>query len=44
MFGAVRADSPVSLGPFRLPADFFQTIVRLYPEDSLFAAASSQVS
>ena len=28
----------MSLGPFRLPQDFFKTMVRLYPEDPLFAA------
>jgi len=40
VFGVVRVESlhSVSLGPFRLPADFFRTIVRLYPEDPLFAA------
>jgi spore photoproduct lyase len=40
VFGAVRLESlhSVSLGPFRLPADFFRTMLRLYPEEPLFAA------
>jgi spore photoproduct lyase len=40
VFGAVRLDSlhSVSLGPFRLPGDYFRTVTRLYPEDALFAA------
>ena len=37
VFGAVRAESlhSVSLGPFRLPPDYFRTLGRLYPEDPL---------
>jgi spore photoproduct lyase len=37
VFGAVRAESlhSVSLGPFRLPPDYFRTLARLYPEDPL---------
>jgi len=27
----------VSLGPFRLPLDYFRNIVRLYPDEPLFA-------
>lgn len=40
VFSAVRADSlhSVSLGPFRLPGDHFRTMLRLYPEEILFAA------
>jgi spore photoproduct lyase len=39
VFGAVRVASlhSVSLGPFYLPADFFRTLGRLYPEDPLLA-------
>lgn len=39
VFGAVRLASlhSVSLGPFRLPPDYFRTIARLYPDDSLLA-------
>lgn len=41
IFTAVRRESlhSVSLGPFRLPADSFRTIVRLYPDDPLFAGS-----
>jgi spore photoproduct lyase len=40
VFGAVRIESlhSVSLGPFRLPPDFFRTMARLYPEDPLFSS------
>ncbi|HSF38388.1 MAG TPA: DNA photolyase [Thermoanaerobaculia bacterium] len=40
VFSALRPESlhSVSLGPFRLTQDFFKTLVRLYPEDPLFAA------
>ncbi|HKV11234.1 MAG TPA: DNA photolyase, partial [Thermoanaerobaculia bacterium] len=40
VFSALHPESlhSVSLGPFRLPQDFFRTMVRLYPEDPLFAA------
>jgi len=40
VFGAVQAESlhSVSLGPFRLPLEYFRTITRLYPEAPLFAA------
>lgn len=40
VFGAIRAESlhSVSLGPFRLSPELFRNIVRLYPEDPLFAA------
>lgn len=43
LFKAVFADLPldalhsVSLGPFRLPKDYFRTIQKLYPEELLFA-------
>lgn len=39
VFSALPVESlhSVSLGPFRLPHDYFQTMVRLYPEDPLFA-------
>ena len=39
IFGAVRVASlhSVSVGAFRLSGDAFKAIVRLYPEDSLFA-------
>ena len=39
VFGAVRIDSlhSVSVGPFRLSGDAFKAMVRLYPEDALFA-------
>jgi spore photoproduct lyase len=39
VFGAVRAESlhSVSLGPFRLTGDAFKAVVRLYPDDPLFA-------
>jgi spore photoproduct lyase len=40
VFSAVHLKSlhSVSLGPFRLPPDFFRTMVRLYPDDPFFAA------
>jgi spore photoproduct lyase len=40
VFGAVRAESlhSVSLGPFRLPPDYFRTLVRLYPEAPFLAS------
>jgi spore photoproduct lyase len=40
VFGAVRAESlhSVSLGPFRLPPDYFRTLSRLYPEDPFLDA------
>ncbi|HEY0514602.1 MAG TPA: DNA photolyase [Thermoanaerobaculia bacterium] len=40
VFGAVRTESlhSVSIGPFHLPADFFRTMTRLYPEDVLLAS------
>ena len=46
VFGAVRAESlhSVSLGPFRLPPDFFRTMARLYPEDPLFSSALEEES
>ncbi len=39
VFSAVRTQSlhSVSLGPFRLPPDFFRTVARLYPDDPLLA-------
>ena len=46
VFGAARAESlhSVSLGPFRLPPDFFRTMARLYPEDPLFSSALEEES
>lgn len=40
IFGALPADClhSVSLGPFRLPRDFFRAVERLYPYERLFAA------
>ena len=37
VFSAIRPRSlhSVSLGPFRLPPDFFRTVARLYPDDPL---------
>jgi spore photoproduct lyase len=39
VFDAVRPQSlhSVSLGPFRLPPDYFRTAARLYPDDPLLA-------
>ena len=39
LFAALDPDQvhSVSLGPFRLPADYFRTVQRLYPEEPLFA-------
>jgi spore photoproduct lyase len=38
VFSAIRPRSlhSVSLGPFRLPPDYFRTVVRLYPDAPLF--------
>lgn len=33
-----RACHSVTFGPFRLPQDYFRTLVRLYPDEPLFAA------
>lgn len=46
VFAAVRAGSlhSVSLGPFRVQGDYFRTMVRLYPEDVLFAAPFEEES
>jgi spore photoproduct lyase len=40
VFAAVPVESlhSVSLGPFRLPHELFRTMLRLYPDDPLFAA------
>ena len=40
VFGAVSAERlhSVSLGPFRLPRGYFKKMVRLYPEERLFAS------
>ena len=32
----------VSLGPFRLPRDYFRNIVRLYPDEPLFAGSFAE--
>jgi spore photoproduct lyase len=39
VFGSLRVGSlhSVSVGPFRLAADAFKAMIRLYPEDALFA-------
>ncbi len=39
VFASVPTDAihSVSLGPFRLPRDYFQKMVKLYPEERLFA-------
>lgn len=41
VFAVLSVDSihSVSIGPFRLPKDFFRTMVRLYPQEPLFAGA-----
>jgi spore photoproduct lyase len=46
VFGAVRVESlhSVSLGPLRLVGDAFKAMVRLYPEDALFAGPLEEES